>query len=165
MPVGKVTVPKLEIGATHTAALKTDGTVWTWGSNSYGQLGTGDNINKTMPVKVMDIENAIDISVGSYNTVVVKDDGTVWSFGYNGYGQLGDGTSSSRNTPVQVIKQDGKPLEKIVKISAGTNKTIALDENGHVWVWGNTYKSTATKLSTVNNACLLYTSPSPRDTR
>ena len=152
VPVGKVTVPKLEIGATHTAALKTDGTVWTWGSNSYGQLGTGDNINKTMPVKVMDIENAIDISVGSYNTVVVKDDGTVWSFGYNGYGQLGDGTSSSRNTPVQVIKQDGKPLEKIVKISAGTNKTIALDENGHVWVWGNTYKSTATKLSTVNNA-------------
>ena len=150
--VGKVTVPKLEIGATHTAALKTDGTVWTWGSNSYGQLGTGDNINKAMPAKVMDIENAIDISVGSYNTVVVKDDGTVWSFGYNGYGQLGDGTSSSRNTPVQVIKQDGKPLEKIVKISAGTNKTIALDENGHVWVWGNTYKSTATKLSTVNNA-------------
>ena len=152
VPVGKVTVPKLEIGATHTAALKTDGTVWTWGSNSYGQLGTGDNINKAMPAKVMDIENAIDISVGSYNTVVVKDDGTVWSFGYNGYGQLGDGTSSSRNTPVQVIKQDGKPLEKIVKISAGTNKTIALDENGHVWVWGNTYKSTATKLSTVNNA-------------
>ena len=152
VPVGKVTVPKFEIGATHTAALKTDGTVWTWGSNSYGQLGTGDNINKAMPAKVMDIENAIDISVGSYNTVVVKDDGTVWSFGYNGYGQLGDGTSSSRNTPVQVIKQDGKPLEKIVKISAGTNKTIALDENGHVWVWGNTYKSTATKLSTVNNA-------------
>lgn len=72
VPVGKVTVPKLEIGATHTAALKTDGTVWTWGSNSYGQLGTGDNINKAMPVKVMDIEKAIDISVGSYNTVVVK---------------------------------------------------------------------------------------------
>ena len=152
VPVGKVTVPKLEIGATHTAALKTDGTVWTWGSNSYGQLGTGDNINKAMPAKVMDIENAIDISVGSYNTVVVKDDGTVWSFGYNGYGQLGDGTSSSRNTPVQVIKQNGKPLEKIVKISAGTNKTIALDENGNVWVWGNTYKSTATKLTTINNA-------------
>ncbi len=92
------------------------------GSNSYGQLGTGDNINKAMPVKVMDIENAIDISVGSYNTVVVKNDGTVWSFGYNGYGQLGDGTSSSRNTPVQVIKQNGKPLEKNSK-NISRNKT------------------------------------------
>ena len=75
-----------------SVALKADGTVWTWGNNSDGQLGIGDNVSKTYPIKVMEIENAIDVSVGYYDTVVVKKDGTVWSWGYNGYGQLGDGT-------------------------------------------------------------------------
>ena len=151
VPEGKVTVPKLEIGDTHSAALKADGTVWTWGNNSNGQLGTGNNISKTSPIKVMNIQDVIDLSVGYYDTAIVKKDGTVWTWGYNGYGQLGDGTSSNRNTPVQVIKPDGAPLTKIVKVSAGKYKTVALDEEGNVWVWGYGYGSTATKLTTINN--------------
>ena len=151
VPEGKITVPKLEIGDTHSAALKADGTVWTWGNNSNGQLGTGNNTSKTSPIKVMNIQDVIDLSVGYYDTAVVKKDGTVWTWGYNGYGQLGEGTSSDRSTPVQVIKPDGAPLTKIVKVSAGTYRTVALDEEGNVWVWGYGYGSTATKLTTINN--------------
>jgi len=125
--------------------------VWTWGNNSNGQLGTGNNTSKTSPIKVMNIQDVIDLSVGYYDTAVVKKDGTVWTWGYNGYGQLGEGTSSDRTTPVQVIKPDGAPLTKIVKVSAGTYRTVALDEEGNVWVWGYGYGSTATKLTTINN--------------
>ena len=151
VPTEKTTVPKVEIGDTHSAALKADGTVWTWGNNSDGQLGIGDNVSKTYPIKVMKIENAIDVSVGYYDTVVVKKDGTVWSWGYNGYGQLGDGTSSSRTSPVQVIRQDGAPLTKIVKVSAGTYRTVALDEDGNVWVWGYRCGSSAVKFANLKN--------------
>ena len=151
VPTEKTTVPKVEIGDTHSAALKADGTVWTWGNNSDGQLGIGDNVSKTYPIKVMEIENAIDVSVGYYDTVVVKKDGTVWSWGYNGYGQLGDGTSSSRTSPVQVIRQDGAPLTKIVKVSAGTYRTVALDEDGNVWVWGYRCGSSAVKFANLKN--------------
>ena len=151
VPTEKTTVPKVEIGDTHSAALKADGTVWTWGNNSDGQLGIGDNVSKTYPIKVMEIENAIDVSVGYYDTVVVKKDGTVWSWGYNGYGQLGDGTSSNRTSPVQVIRQDGAPLTKIVKVSAGTYRTVALDEDGNVWVWGYRCGSSAVKFANLKN--------------
>ena len=147
VPEDKQAVPEVEISDTHSAALKADGTVWTWGDNTYGQLGTGDNNAKASPIKVTALENIIDISVGYYNTVCVKEDGTVWSFGYNGYGQLGDGTGSERNTPVQVIKEDGTELKNIVKVAAGTYKTVALDADGNVWIWGYRYGSTARKLS------------------
>ena len=151
VPTEKTTVPKVEIGDTHSAALKADGTIWTWGNNSDGQLGIGDNVSKTYPIKVMEIENAIDVSVGYYDTVVVKKDGTVWSWGYNGYGQLGDGTSSSRTSSVQVIRQDGAPLTKIVKVSAGNYRTVALDEDGNVWVWGYRCGSSAVKFANLKN--------------
>ena len=150
VPEEKTTVPKIEVGDTHSAALKADGTIWTWGNNSYGQLGIGDNVTKTSPTKVTDIENAIDVSVGYYDTVVVKRDGTVWAFGNNSNGQLGDGTSSNRVNPVQVIKQDGAPLTKISKVAAGTYRTVALDEDGNVWIWGYKYGKTATKISGLN---------------
>ena len=151
VPSDRTTVPKLEIGDTHSAALKADGTVWTWGTNSNGQLGTGDNITKATPTKVRDIEDVRDISVGYYDTIAVKQDGTVWTWGYNGYGQLGDGTSSDRTKPVQVIKADGAPLTKIVKVSAGTYRTVALDEEGNVWVWGYGYGATASKIAKITN--------------
>ena len=151
VPEEKTTVPKVEIGNTHMAALKADGTVWTWGSNTYGQLGTQNNISKTSPIKVPELEDVRDICVGYYDTIAVKQDGTVWAFGYNGYGQLGDGTGTNRNTPTQVIKSDGAPLTKIVKVSAGTYRTVALDEDGNVWTWGYKYSRTATKVATLEN--------------
>lgn len=151
VPEGKQAVPEVEIGDTHSAALKADGTVWTWGTNNNGQLGTGDNNSKASPVKVTALEDIIDISVGNDSTVAVKADGTVWSFGNNENGQLGDGTNSSRNTPVQVVKNDGTVLNKIVKVSCGTNKTVALDTDGNVWIWGNGYSKVATKLNKLEN--------------
>ena len=148
VPNGKIAVPKVESGSTHMSALKADGTVWTWGLNTNGQLGTGDNNQKASPVKVTALENITDISVGEYNTICVKNDGTVWSFGHNGYGILGDGTSSDRNVPVQVIKENGQELGNIVKVATRNYKTVALDTQGYIWTWGGQENSyTARKIT------------------
>lgn len=151
VPDGKIAVPEVELSNTHVASLKADGTVWTWGQNANGQLGTGDNISTSSPVKVTDLEDVIDIDTGINNTVVVKKDGTVWSFGHNGDSQLGDGTGSDRNEPVQVIKQDGSALKNIIKVATGKYRTVALDTNGDVWAWGQGYGSLAIKLSGIEN--------------
>ena len=149
VPSGKIAVPEVENSYTHTAALKADGTVWTWGDNTYGQLGTGNKISKASPVEVVSLENVIDIAVGYYNTIAVKQDGTVWSFGHNSNGQLGNGSVSDRESPTQVLREDGEVLTDIVKVAGGNNKIVALDLDGNIWVWGYGYGSSARKIETV----------------
>ncbi|MCC7210433.1 MAG: RCC1 repeat- and reductase domain-containing protein, partial [Candidatus Brocadia sp.] len=94
--------PKISGGASHTIALKSDGTVWAWGANTWGQLGDGTKNYSNYRVQVVGLTDVIAIAAGSYHTVALKSDGTVWTWGSNLYGQLGDGTNTNRNTPVQV---------------------------------------------------------------
>ena len=90
-------------GYAHTIALKSDGTVWAWGYNYYGQLGDGTNTKmSTTPVQVSGLSDVIAIAGGYAHTIALKSDGTVWAWGQNDSGQLGDGTSTNRTTPVQV---------------------------------------------------------------
>ena len=81
-------------------AVKTDGTLWAWGDNSYGQLGDGTTTHRLSPVQVG--SGFASVAAGYYHTVAVKTDGTLWAWGYNDYGQLGDGTTTYRLSPVQV---------------------------------------------------------------
>ncbi len=90
----------------HSMALKSDGTVWTWGSNFNGQLGIGTSgagTNRTTPVQVSTLSGMTAISGGRYFSLAVKNDGTVWTWGANSGGSLGTGTSASSTVPVQVI--------------------------------------------------------------
>ncbi|MGE5548948.1 MAG: OmpL47-type beta-barrel domain-containing protein, partial [Bacteroidota bacterium] len=90
------------------AALKNDGTVWTWGYNTYGQLGNGTTADSTYPVKVKGpggsgyITDAIALGGGYYHAAIVRQDRSPWAWGYNGYGQLGDGTATNRYYPTAV---------------------------------------------------------------
>ncbi|HYO68113.1 MAG TPA: RCC1 repeat-containing protein, partial [Archangium sp.] len=86
--------PMVAGGTYHSAALKADGTVQTWGYNYYGQLGDRTVVTRHAPVFVLGLGNVTDLSVGGYHTVALKEDGTVWTWGYNSYGQLGDGTTT-----------------------------------------------------------------------
>ena len=92
-------------GRYHTIALKDNGTVWAWGSNSYGQLGDGTTTNKTTPVPVSDLTGVTAIAGGGYHTIALKEDGTVWAWGGNSSGQLGDGPEPW--VPVQVKGEGG----------------------------------------------------------
>src|SRR3990172_5684448 len=91
-------------GYLHSLALKSDGTVWAWGNNYYGQLGNGLRANSTAPVLVNGLSNVSKIQGGYIHSLALVSDGTVWTWGNNQYGQLGDGsTIEERRTPVQVM--------------------------------------------------------------
>jgi alpha-tubulin suppressor-like RCC1 family protein len=86
----------------HTVAIKTDGTLWAWGDNYWGQLGDGTTINKSYPVKIGDKYEAV---YAKYNfTTAIKKDKILWAWGDNTYGQLGDGTLSNRLIPQRVVE-------------------------------------------------------------
>jgi hypothetical protein len=88
-------------------AVKQNGTLWAWGGNSAGQLGTSNTTTYTLPVQVGLLTNWLNGSkltaAGSF-CLAIKSDGTLWSWGYGGDGQLGINTVSpaNRNSPVQV---------------------------------------------------------------
>jgi hypothetical protein len=80
----------ISAGQYHTIALKTDGSLWAWGSNVYGQLGNGTNTNSNAPVRVGTATDYwVAISAGLRHTIALKIDGSIWAWGYNGGGQLG----------------------------------------------------------------------------
>ncbi|MDD3179012.1 MAG: fibronectin type III domain-containing protein [Opitutaceae bacterium] len=119
-------------GGSHTVTLKSDGTVWAWGYNSYGQLGDGTTTQRTTPVQVSGLTGVVAIAAGGSHTVAAKSDGTVRAWGYNYYGQLGDGTTIRRTTPVQVSGLTG-----VVAIAAGGSHTVAAKSDGTVRAWGS----------------------------
>jgi len=84
-------------------AVKTDGTMWSWGSNGYHTLlGLNDATNRSSPTQIGSLTNWLSVSGGGYYAAAIKTNGTMWSWGSNSYGQLGDGTTIRRSSPVQV---------------------------------------------------------------
>lgn len=123
-------VTAIAAGGDHSMALKSDGTVWTWGSNYYGQLGYGTSNWSKVPEQVPGLTDVIAISAGERHSLALKKDGTVWAWGYNTYGELGIGTNANQYAPAQVIG-----LKGIIGISAGNDHSIALKSDGTVVSW------------------------------
>jgi alpha-tubulin suppressor-like RCC1 family protein len=122
-------------GREHTAAIKTDGTLWTWGGNANGQLGNNTTSQRNTPVTTFaGGTNWKQVACGNRHTAAVKTDGTLWTWGYNYNGQLGDNTSTQRNTPVTTFF--GGTNWK--QVSCGNNYTAAIKTNGTLWGWGAT---------------------------
>lgn len=118
-------------GADFTVALKADGTLWTWGGNDEGQLGTGTTEGSATPVQVLDQVTAV--VAGDYHVAAIRTDGTLWMWGSNIDGQLGTGQATEvlQTQPVQV------PLSgAVLAVAAGTGHTVAILEDGTLWVWG-----------------------------
>lgn len=126
--------PMISGGGYHSLALKSDGTVWSWGRNNFGQLGNGKHSKKNIPVLVKELEDVIAIAAGTWHSMALKSDGTVWTWGLNNYGQLGDGTFRNRKTPVQV-----KNLTDVIAIAGGYLHSLALKSDGTVWAWGSNW--------------------------
>jgi len=123
-------VVAIAAGRWHSLAVKSDGTLWGWGYDYSGQLGSGTGGYKTEPMLIGSVGNVVAVSAGDYHTVVLKGDGTVWCAGGNGYGQLGTGGGSS-STFVQVPNLSG-----VVAVGAGSQFSVALKSDGTLMAWG-----------------------------
>jgi len=122
---------KIAAGDSFRLIVRNDGTVWGWGSNSYGQLGDATTITRTAPVQALGLTDITAISATYRHCLALKSDGTVWAWGYNDYGQIGNSATTNQTFPLQV-----SDLANIVAVSAGYYHSLALDSSGQVWAWG-----------------------------
>jgi len=127
---GTPEMQRLAGGASHSLAIKTDGSLWGWGWNGYGQLGDGTTDDRSTPVQAL--TGVAAVAAGGSHTLAIKTDGSLWAWGNNEYGQLGDGTTTYRLTPVQV-------LSEVAAVSGGWYHTLALKTDGSLWAWGRNY--------------------------
>ena len=128
-------------GNSHTTGVRNDGTVWTWGLGTQGQLGDGTSGNSTntvraiTPLQVPGIDGveAVEDSTGFGFVLALKSNGTVWGWGNDFNAQLGDGASSVqiRTRPVQTVG-----LTNVKGIASGDVYGAAVKTDGTVWIWG-----------------------------
>ena len=119
-------------GYRHTVATLSDGSVWAWGLNNYGQLGDGTTVDRWLPTQVSGLAGMTAVAAGDYHSLAVKSsDGTVWAWGSNNNGELGNGTTADRLTPDQVYGLTG-----VTAVAAGADHSLALKSDGTVWAWG-----------------------------
>jgi alpha-tubulin suppressor-like RCC1 family protein len=138
-------------GATYSLALSTDGKLFSWGDNSYGQLGTGilgNNFNYYSPVPVvvkmsgvMSGKTIKTISTGSQHCLAISTDGLIFSWGSNNGGCLGagylNGNADRTAEPVSVIMNGVMNGASIIFVSGGSSSSLALASDGRVFGWGD----------------------------
>ncbi len=135
-------ITAIATGISFSLALKSDGTVWTWGTNTAGQLGDGTTTQRNTPVQVSGLTNITAIAASSFSShaLALKNDGTLWAWGNNSTGQLGDNTTTNRTTPVQVLTGASGCVTNLCNITAiavGSNFSMAVKSGGSLWAWGD----------------------------
>lgn len=119
-------------GDTHSVGIMTKGSLWTWGDNTYGQLGSGSTATMSRtPIKIDDGPWS-SVSAGATHVLAIREDGTLWAWGGNGHGQLGEGgTCPQSNVPLQLADRGPWAL-----VTAGANHSLAIKKDGTLWSWG-----------------------------
>lgn len=130
-------VRKVGAGSEFSLALTRNGTVWSWGDDSAGELGRPNGVGSSaQPQKIFGLNRVIDIAAGAEHVLALKEDGSVWAWGDESYGELGDGAFCGpsgcwRSTPKRVPH-----LPRIARVAAGGQDSAVIDRLGRVWSWG-----------------------------
>ncbi len=118
-------------GRSHSLALRRDGTLWAWGGNADGQLGTGNRLDHPTPIAILPEHRWRAVGAGSQHTVALQDDGSLWAWGVNWNGQVGDGSTIARQTPTMI-----QPTARWNVVDAAGSHTVAVRSDGTLWTWG-----------------------------
>ena len=124
---------QVSCGAFNTTAIKTDGTLWAWGSNAFGQLGDGTIDYRSSPVQIGALTNWSSVACSVYGSFVIsaKTDGTLWTWGRNNRGQLGDNTRVYKSSPIQI-----GALTTWDKVANCSESAAAIQTDKTLWTWG-----------------------------
>jgi alpha-tubulin suppressor-like RCC1 family protein len=139
VPVAGLTrVSAIAAGGDHAMALLSNGTVATWGGNSYGEMGNGTTLKGTegtgsaVPVIVPNLSGVVAIAAGGGDDVALLSNGTLMAWGENKQGQLGDGTTTEKDVPTPVLGLSSVKAVAIGGIGSLGGHMLALLDDGTV---------------------------------
>lgn len=124
-------VVQIDAGYYYSAALKSDGTIWTWGNGGNGVLGHGNTNNLTVPTQITTINNVAKISCGYFHMMALRNNGTLYTWGSNNYGQLGTPGISVRYGPDRIDSS-----YSWIDIGGASTHSLAIRSNQTLWSWG-----------------------------
>ena len=138
--IGNSSWTQLSVGSSHSLAIRGDGTLWSWGTNTNGQLGLGDTVTRSSPSQIGTDTNWLSVSAGLDHSMAIKRQiifgptfqnyDSLWGWGDNSLGQLGDGTTINTLSPIQIGTSSWS------QVNAGTQFTLARDINNNLYAWG-----------------------------
>lgn len=120
-------------GYDHSMVLRADGSVWTCGQNSSGQLGYGDGVDSDVFTQVTELTDIIQVAAGSKSSYALDASGQVWAWGRNRYANLAVGTEDTESHPTPAVVAG---LPEIAMLATGRDHVLALAKDGSLWAWG-----------------------------
>ena len=124
-------------GSSHKHGIKSDGTLWAWGSNAYGEFGNGTLLNSTSPIKIGIDTTWISVQSSNAFTAAIKKNKKISLWGDNNFGQLGNGNNTSQLIPTEITN-----LSNILRLGLGNEHSMCIGASGAIYSWGrnNTYQ-------------------------
>jgi alpha-tubulin suppressor-like RCC1 family protein len=128
-------IVSITCGCYHSLVLTDVGNVNSWGWNSYGQLGIGNEINQKRPKKIILDDNEIikSISCGYYHSLVLTTNDDIYAFGWNNFGQIGNGNNTNQLIPVKI--NESQKFKEIFS-NHWLNISVAKAVDHFCYVWG-----------------------------
>lgn len=141
-------------GRNHALALRSDGTVWSWGLNSDGQLGIDSRVSQSLPQKVLGLSNVVDVGAGADHSLAVTASGEVFAWGWGGRGQLGLGNEQTQQVATKV-----PGISNAATADAGRDHSLIITDQGTLVTWGENVSKQIGNSSGVDEVLSPFTVP------